>query len=47
MTMKQAGWLIMALLAVASLSGCGRAGAPTPPGPASALTFPHQYPSRQ
>ncbi|MGC8532665.1 MAG: hypothetical protein ACP5M1_11560 [Acidiphilium sp.] len=45
--MRQVAWLLAGLLACAALSGCGRAGAPTAPGPASALTYPHQYPSRQ
>jgi predicted small lipoprotein YifL len=37
--------LILALLAVLTLAGCGRRGAPTPPGPASAVIFPHVYPA--
>jgi predicted small lipoprotein YifL len=28
-----------------ALAGCGRRGAPTPPGPASAVTYPHVYPA--
>ncbi|HQT90010.1 MAG TPA: hypothetical protein PK677_15965 [Acidiphilium sp.] len=43
----QIALVIAALGVCAALSGCGRAGAPTAPGPTSALTYPHQYPSRQ
>ncbi len=34
------------MLAIAlALAGCGRRGAPTPPGPASAITYPQTYPA--
>jgi len=36
--------VIFTMLALA-LAGCGRRGAPTPPGPASAVTYPHVYPA--
>jgi predicted small lipoprotein YifL len=35
---------ILALLTALALSGCGRAGAPSPPGPANQVTYPHGYP---
>jgi predicted small lipoprotein YifL len=37
--------LLFVLLACAALAACGRAGAPSPPGPASQVIYPHQYPS--
>ena len=37
--------LLLALLACLALASCGRAGAPSAPGPASAITYPHLYPS--
>ncbi|MHB1304858.1 MAG: hypothetical protein ACYCZB_15505 [Acidiphilium sp.] len=37
--------IMFLVLACAALAACGRAGAPSPPGPASAVTYPHQYPS--
>jgi len=37
---------LILILACAALTACGRAGAPSPPGPASAITYPHQYPSQ-
>jgi predicted small lipoprotein YifL len=36
---------LILILACATLAACGRAGAPSAPGPASAITYPHQYPS--
>ncbi len=33
------------LLCCLALAGCGRRGAPQPPGPASAITYPHSYPA--
>jgi predicted small lipoprotein YifL len=36
--------LLSALIAV-TLAGCGRRGPPTPPGPASAIIYPHSYPA--
>ncbi len=41
---SRAGWLA-ALLALALLSGCGKKGAPSPPGPADQLTYPRIYPT--
>lgn len=38
--------LLLVLLASFALAACGRTGAPSPPGPASAVTYPHQYPSK-
>jgi len=38
--------LILTLLCVLTLAGCGRRGAPTPPGPDSAITYPHTYPAQ-
>lgn len=38
--------LLLVTLACAALAACGRTGAPTPPGPASQITYPHQYPSQ-
>lgn len=40
--MKTLAFLLIALLA---LSSCGRRGAPSPPGPSSAIFYPHTYPS--
>jgi len=37
--------VIVAMLAALMLAGCGRKGAPSPPGPASAVIYPHIYPS--
>ncbi|HQT60546.1 MAG TPA: hypothetical protein PLV07_07630 [Acidiphilium sp.] len=37
--------LLLVLFACAALAACGRAGAPSPPGPAGQITYPHQYPS--
>lgn len=37
--------VLFALLACLALAACGRAGSPRPPGPASAITYPHRYPS--
>ena len=37
---------IASLLMALALAGCGRAGAPTPPGPANEITYPHGYPVR-
>lgn len=39
--------LIIALLCLATLAGCGRRGMPTPPGPAQDITYPHSYPPPQ
>jgi len=36
----------LAMLCVLALAGCGRRGAPVPPGPASAITYPHTYPAQ-
>ena len=37
--------LVCVLAAVLALSGCGRRGSPSPPGPSSAITYPHTYPA--
>ncbi len=37
--------ILLALLCVAALAGCGRRGAPQPPGPAQNVTYPHTYPT--
>jgi predicted small lipoprotein YifL len=37
---------ILLLLALALLAGCGKKGAPSQPGPANEIIYPHQYPSR-
>lgn len=37
--------LLLVVLTSLALAACGRTGAPSPPGPASAITYPHQYPS--
>jgi len=37
--------LVLALLAGLMLTGCGRKGAPSPPGPASDVIYPHTYPT--
>lgn len=38
--------VVMALLLGLVLAGCGRKGAPSPPGPAAAVTYPSTYPSQ-
>jgi predicted small lipoprotein YifL len=38
-------FLALALILALSLTACGRRGAPTPPGPASAVIYPHEYPA--
>jgi predicted small lipoprotein YifL len=38
-------FMVLALLVGLCLAGCGRKGAPNPPGPPSAVTYPHTYPS--
>ncbi len=38
--------LAIALLALTLLAACGKKGAPSQPGPANEIIFPHQYPSR-
>jgi predicted small lipoprotein YifL len=37
--------LLLAVLAALTLAGCGRKGAPSPPGPATDVTYPHVYPA--
>ncbi len=39
--------LAIATLLALALSGCGRAGAPSPPGPANEITYPHSYPVQE
>ena len=36
--------LIIALLCLGVLAGCGRVGAPTPPGPSQNVIYPQTYP---
>jgi hypothetical protein len=36
--------LLVALIAVVLLVGCGKRGDPVPPGPAEAVTYPRTYP---
>lgn len=38
--------LMAALLALALLAGCGKRGAPSPPGPADEIIYPRTYPAR-
>jgi predicted small lipoprotein YifL len=38
-------FVLLTVLIALSLAGCGRRGAPSPPGPASAVTYPQSYPS--
>ncbi len=42
---KEAFALILAFAFALTLSACGRKGLPSPPGPASDVTYPHVYPS--
>jgi predicted small lipoprotein YifL len=37
--------LLLLLALSLALTGCGRRGAPSPPGPPSAVTYPHAYPA--
>jgi predicted small lipoprotein YifL len=39
-------FVVLALLAALALTACGRRGAPSPPGPAADITYPHDYPSQ-
>jgi Prokaryotic lipoprotein-attachment site len=36
---------LIALALCLGLSACGRRGAPTPPGPAADISYPHVYPA--
>ena len=36
---------LLTLAIALALAGCGRRGAPSPPGPASDVTYPHVYPA--
>jgi predicted small lipoprotein YifL len=38
--------MVFALLAGLMLAGCGRKGAPSPPGPASEVSYPQVYPAQ-
>jgi predicted small lipoprotein YifL len=38
-------FLLLAILTALTLAGCGRRGPPAPPGPDSAVTYPHVYPA--
>lgn len=40
------GRALLVLLAVLGLAACGRKGAPSPPGPPSAIIYPRVYPAR-
>lgn len=35
---------LLAVVLLASLAGCGKRGAPSPPGPADRITYPKIYP---
>ncbi len=37
--------LALAMICLLSLAGCGRRGAPVPPGPPGAVTYPQTYPA--
>jgi predicted small lipoprotein YifL len=39
-------FLILAVLLGLTLTDCGRKGAPSPPGPASRVTYPQIYPTQ-
>lgn len=41
----RAFWLIAAVLGVLALGGCGKKGAPSPPGPPDQITWPRVYPT--
>ncbi|MDD2704937.1 MAG: hypothetical protein PHU07_06340 [Acidocella sp.] len=38
--------LLLVTMCCLALVGCGRRGAPTPPGPAADITYPHTYPAQ-
>jgi predicted small lipoprotein YifL len=38
--------LVIATMLCLALAGCGRRGAPTPPGPAADIIYPHVYPAQ-
>jgi predicted small lipoprotein YifL len=37
--------LIISLMLALTLAGCGRRGAPSPPGPPADVIYPHDYPA--
>jgi predicted small lipoprotein YifL len=37
--------LVLSMMLALALAGCGRRGAPLPPGPAADVIYPHVYPS--
>jgi predicted small lipoprotein YifL len=37
--------LVLVLVALVALAGCGKRGNPEPPGPASAISYPKIYPT--
>ena len=39
-------FLAVALVLAMTLTGCGRKGAPSPPGPATSVNYPRAYPSQ-
>jgi len=37
--------LLLSIMLTLALAGCGRRGAPLPPGPAADVIYPHVYPA--
>jgi len=38
--------LLAVLILCLAVTACGRKGAPSPPGPAADITYPHSYPAQ-
>jgi predicted small lipoprotein YifL len=38
--------ILLTFVCLLGLTGCGRRGAPIPPGPAADITYPHVYPAQ-
>jgi predicted small lipoprotein YifL len=41
----KAAWIVLALLGMLVVAGCGKKGPPSPPGPPSEVIYPRFYPT--